>query len=141
MGKDILITGCSCGFGSDAARHLAGKGHRVYATMRDLEGRNKAAADALRDVAADMGASLTALEMDVTSDNSVEAAVSGIPNVDILINNAGLGYGDPVEAFSSEQILRQIDVNVVRTTHVAKAAPPGSGHREGSSGWVSGWAQ
>jgi len=38
--KNILITGCSTGFGFKAAKYLAGKGHHVYATMRNIKGKN-----------------------------------------------------------------------------------------------------
>ncbi len=38
--KKILITGCSSGFGYNAAKYLAEKGHYVYATMRNVHGKN-----------------------------------------------------------------------------------------------------
>jgi len=124
MTRDILITGCSSGFGFDAAKHFAKKGQRVYATMRDAGGRNQSAADALAAFAESERVNLTVLEMDVTSDESVNAAVSRISNVDVLINNAGVGFGGPVESFTSEQILRQLDVNIVGTIRVARAVLP-----------------
>jgi NAD(P)-dependent dehydrogenase (short-subunit alcohol dehydrogenase family) len=124
MTRDILITGCSSGFGFDAAKYFAKKGQRVYATMRDAGGRNQSAADTLAAFAESEGVNLTVLEMDVTSDESVDAAVSGISNVDVLINNAGVGFGGPVESFTSEQILRQLDVNIVGTIRVARAVLP-----------------
>lgn len=125
MDQDILITGCSTGFGFDAAKYLAAKGHRVYATMRHVAGRNQSAAEVLRSFAESEELSLTVLEMDVTSDDSVNAAVSEIPNVDVVINNAGVGFGGPVESFTSEQILGQLDVNIVGTIRVARAVLPG----------------
>lgn len=125
MTRDILITGCSTGFGFDAARHFAKKGQRVYATMRNTHGKNQATAEALTAFAKTEGLSLTVLEMDVTSDDSVNAAVAGIPNVDVLINNAGVGFGGPVESFTSDQILGQLDVNIVGTIRVARAVLPG----------------
>ena len=96
MSKHILITGCSSGFGFDAAKHLARKGHHVYATMRAVDGRNQERARALRDFATEHDLGITVLEMDVTSDASVETAVAGVERVDVLINNAGYGYGGPV---------------------------------------------
>ena len=125
MAKDILITGCSTGFGFDAAKYLAKKGHRVYATMRNVAGKNQSAAEALRAFAEAEQLSLTVLEMDVTSDDGVNAAVSEIPTVDVVINNAGVGFGGPVESFTSEQILGQLDVNIVGTIRVARAVLPG----------------
>jgi short-subunit dehydrogenase len=63
--------------------------------------------------------------MDVTSDESVQAAMDQISEVDVLINNAGLGFGGPLEAFSSQEILDQLDLNIVGTVRVAKAVLPG----------------
>lgn len=124
MSKKILITGCSSGFGLDAAKTLASKGHHVYATMRASEGRNAPKAQELRDFAAAEGVSISVHEMDVTSDESVAASVAEMGDVDVVINNAGYGYGGPVESFTGDEILAQLDLNIVGTARVANAVLP-----------------
>ena len=123
--KKILITGCSTGFGYDASKYFAEKGHHVYATMRNINGKNANAASELKDFASSNNYNLDILEIDVTSDESVNAAVAQIPAVDVLINNAGRGYGGVMEAFSSDEILAQLDLNIVGTVRLAKAVLPG----------------
>lgn len=123
--KKILITGCSSGFGFDASKYLADQGFHVFATMRNVEGRNSQAASALREYASDQDVLLEVLEMDVTSDESVIAAASQLPVIDVLINNAGLGFLGPLEAFTSGQILDQLDLNIVGTARVGNAVLPG----------------
>lgn len=124
MPKKILITGCSSGFGRDAATTLAKKGHHVYATMRAAEGRNADKAKDLRDFASSEGVFISVHEMDVTSDESVQAAVGQMEGVDVLINNAGYGYGGPVESFEGSEILAQLDLNIVGTARVSNAVLP-----------------
>lgn len=122
--KNILITGCSSGFGYDSTKYLADKGHHVFATMRNVDGKNAKAASELKAYAAANNLKIDVIDMDVTSDKSVETAVSQISNVDVLINNAGLGFGGPIEAFTSEQVLSQLDLNIVGTLRTAKAVLP-----------------
>jgi NAD(P)-dependent dehydrogenase (short-subunit alcohol dehydrogenase family) len=129
MSKKVLITGCSSGFGLDAAKALARKGHHVYATMRAMEGRNAPKARELRDFAEAEGVSISVHELDVTSDESVRQAVAEMDGVDVLINNAGYGYGGPVESFSGDEILAQLDLNIVGTARVANAVLPGMRER------------
>jgi NAD(P)-dependent dehydrogenase (short-subunit alcohol dehydrogenase family) len=123
--KKILITGCSTGFGYDSAKYLAEKGHHVYATMRNMNDKNKEAATELKKLATSKGLKLEVVELDVTSDASVEAAMTKIPTVDVLINNAGRGFGGPIEAFTSAECLAQLDLNIVGNIRVAKAVLPG----------------
>jgi NADP-dependent 3-hydroxy acid dehydrogenase YdfG len=63
--------------------------------------------------------------MDVTFDESVNAAAVQLPTVDVLINNAGLGYGGAIEAFTSKGILDQLDLNIVGTVRASQAVLPG----------------
>lgn len=128
--KKILITGCSSGFGYSAAKYLAEKGHHVYATMRNIAGKNDTPASELREFANSNGLKIDVLEIDVTSDESVNSAIAQIPEVDVLINNAGLGFGGAIEAFSSAQCLAQLDLNIVGTLRTAKAVLPGMRSRK-----------
>jgi len=132
--KKILITGCSSGFGYNSAKYFAEKGQHVYATMRNINGKNANPAAELKEFANSNDLKLEVIEMDVTSDESVNSAVAQIPEVDVLINNAGMGFGGPIEAFSSAQFLAQLDLNIVGTFRVAKAVLPGM--RSRSSGLI-----
>ncbi|TDI75212.1 MAG: SDR family oxidoreductase [Bacteroidetes bacterium] len=132
--KKILITGCSSGFGYNSAKYFAEKGQHVYATMRNINGKNTNPAAELKEFANSNDLKLEVIEMDVTSDESVNSAVAQIPEVDVLINNAGMGFGGPIEAFSSAQFLAQLDLNIVGTFRVAKAVLPGM--RSRSSGLI-----
>lgn len=123
--KKILITGCSSGFGYNAAKYLAEKGHHVIATMRNVSGKNATPASELKDFASVGGHKIDVLEIDVTSDESVSAAAAQLPIVDVLINNAGLGFGGTVEAFSGDEVLAQLDLNIVGTVRLANAVLPG----------------
>lgn len=122
--KKILITGCSTGFGYNATKHFAQKGYQVYASMRNSTSKNVEKANELLDFAKSNGLNIEVLDIDVLSDESVDNAISKLPAIDVLINNAGAGFGGPIESFTSTQILDQLDINVVGTMRVAKAVLP-----------------
>ena len=91
--KVILVTGSSSGFGRLTVETLARQGHQVYASLRDVNGRNAAAGAELRKFAAAENLSLDVVELDVTDDGSVDRAVDRIiresGRIDVLVNNAG----------------------------------------------------
>ena len=122
--KNILITGCSSGFGFNAAKYLAQKGHHIHATMRNTNGKNAKAASELKDFASSNQLQIDVVDMDVTSDDSVNAAVAKMAKVEVLINNAGYGYVGPIEAFSSKIFMDQLDLNIIGPFRVAKAVLP-----------------
>jgi len=78
MKSVILVTGAGTGIGKLSAQALAEAGHIVYATMRDVEGRNKARADALLRLAEEKGIQLHPPELDVLSPDSADAAAATI---------------------------------------------------------------
>lgn len=128
MPKSILITGTSSGFGRDTAETLARAGHKVYASMRDIAGRNRPHAEALR------AHGLNVVELDVTDDTSVESAVSAVlaqtGRIDVLVNNAGIFAAGVSEAFTPDQAKILFNTNVVgllRTTRAVLPAMRGQG--------------
>ncbi|WP_297087476.1 SDR family oxidoreductase [uncultured Draconibacterium sp.] len=123
--KTILITGCSSGFGYMAAKYLAEKGHHVIASMRNVNGKNAGPAGELLEFGSKNKLKLEVLDLDVTSDESVKAAAEKLPGVDVLINNAGYGYGGAVEAFAPGSVLAQLDLNIVGTVRAAQMVLPG----------------
>ena len=78
MKSVILVTGAGTGIGKLSAQALAEAGHIVYATMRDVEGRNRGRADELRALSAEKGIALIPLELDVLSQDSADAAAATI---------------------------------------------------------------
>ncbi|WP_448100026.1 SDR family oxidoreductase [Luteibacter jiangsuensis] len=128
MKQIILITGASSGFGLLTARALADAGHTVYASMRDIAGRNAAQAEAVLKEAKARNVDLRVVELDVTSDASADAAIEQIVKrdgrLDVLVHNAGHMVFGPAEAFTAEQYAQLYDVNVLGTQRVNRAALP-----------------
>ena len=123
MTKTILITGTSNGFGNDVAKTLAAEGHRVFATMRDMDGRHRAVAEDLR------ARGIETLDLDVTDDASVDAAFKALfeatgGTLDVLVNNAGLASAGLSETFTPDQVRAMFDVNVVGIQRVMRSALP-----------------
>ena len=128
MKSVILITGASSGFGALTARALARAGHTVYASMRDIAHRNASAADEAARYAKQNNVDLRAIELDVQSEESADAAVEQIVRnegrLDVVVHNAGHMVFGPTEAFTPDQLAHLYDVNVLSTQRVNRAALP-----------------
>ena len=138
----VLITGASSGFGALTARALAQAGHTVYASMLDLRGSNAAQVEDVQRFAAEHHVDLRAVELDVTSQSSADAALRTILDaegrLDVLVHNAGHMVFGPAEAFTPEQFAHLYDVNVLGTQRVNRAALPTLRAQErGLLVWVS----
>ncbi len=124
----VLITGTSSGFGRLIAETLARKNFQVFATMRDLSGRNAAAAREIAELAKRESLSFEPLELDVTEDTSVERAVSKVTmkcgRIDVLVNNAGYGIVDLAESVTMAQAQRQLDTNFFGVLRMNRAVLP-----------------
>lgn len=124
----VLVTGAGTGIGNLSARALAAAGHTVYASMRDVNGRNASKANELHMYAADHGYQLKALELDVLSQESADQAIQTIVEeqgrLDVVMHNAGHLVVGVVEAFTPEEMVKVFDTNVFGTQRVNRAALP-----------------
>jgi NAD(P)-dependent dehydrogenase (short-subunit alcohol dehydrogenase family) len=130
MSKTILITGASTGFGRDTAETLARAGHTVFASMRDPQAKNRKHSEALRKQG------IEAVELDVSSDDSVEHAVKEVlaraRRIDVLVNNAGIASAGITEAFTPDQAKAVFNTNVVGLLRTIRAVlPVMRGQRDG----------
>lgn len=141
MSKTIIVTGASSGFGAMTVRALADAGHRVYAGMRGTGARNATAAAEATSYAADHGVDLRPVEMDVSSQTSVDNAIATVigesERLDVVVHNAGHMVLGPTEAFTPQQVAQVYDTNVVSTQRVNRAALPHlRRQRDGLVVWV-----
>ena len=124
----VLITGSSTGFGRLFTETLARKGHTVFATMRDIGGRNAKNASEIRALAEKDSLAISVFELDVTNDASVEravdAAVAKAGRIDVAINNAGYAVSGLAEAVTTEQAQRLMDTNFFGPVRVNRAVLP-----------------
>jgi NAD(P)-dependent dehydrogenase (short-subunit alcohol dehydrogenase family) len=128
MEQTILVTGSTSGFGRLTVETLARQGYRVFAGMRAAAGKNAPAAEALRALAQREALALQTIEIDVTDDASVERAIAEIietiGRLDVVVNNAGVSYSGPLEAFTLEQVRQQFEANVFSVLRVNRAVLP-----------------
>lgn len=125
-GKSILVTGAASGFGHLGALHYARSGARVIATMRNLP---RPEAEALRKAARDEKLDLHVVEIDVLSDEAVRQGVAEAERIaggaiDVLVNNAGIGVGGPVELQDPAAFDLMFQTNVHGYLRTARAALP-----------------
>lgn len=130
----ILVTGAATGIGQLSAHSLAEAGHTVYASMRDIAGRNAARARKELDYAEAHRVDLHVVELDVTSQGSANQAAQTIlaeqGRIDVVLHNAGhlvVGY---VEAFTAEEIDRLFNTNAYGVVRVNRAVLPHFRERE-----------
>ena len=118
--KTVLITGASSGFGRLTAEAFAAAGWQTFAAMRNITGSNAQAAAQLRQNGID------AVELDVTSDESVDAAAATVARacagIDVLVNNAGGPPFGPFGRFDDAAWLSAFELNLLSTVRMTPAA-------------------
>ena len=118
--KTWLITGAARGVGLSLARQVLAQGDAVAATSRTME--------SLREALGADGDRFLALEVDLVSEPSVQAAIEKTVGVfgriDVVVNNAGYGQQGTIEALTDAELRRNFDVNVFAPLHVLRHVLP-----------------
>jgi NAD(P)-dependent dehydrogenase (short-subunit alcohol dehydrogenase family) len=118
----VLITGTSSGIGLATALQFARSGNKVYATMRNPE----TGSAALKAAAKAGHLKLHIAQLDVTDAASVERAVDAIlveaGRVDVLVNNAGISWGEPIETMPVEKWRQVFETNATGCFLMSQAA-------------------
>lgn len=112
--QTILITGCSSGFGLETAKLFLDRGWDVVATMREPDGSLLPQSERLR-----------ILPLDVTDEASIAIAVDAAGDIDALVNNAGIGWLNPLEGTSMKTVRHIFETNTFGTMAMMQAVLPG----------------
>ena len=129
MNNVWFITGSSRGLGRSLTEAVLAQGGRVAATARQPE--------QLADLVTQYGSQVLPLALDVTDHAQIAAAVAAavahFGRLDVVVNNAGFGITGAAEAYTEEQVRRQLDTNLYAPIAVTRAVLPylrqqGSGH-------------
>ncbi|MDP3701137.1 MAG: oxidoreductase [Hylemonella sp.] len=119
-----FITGCSTGFGLELSKQAIERGYRTVVTARDL-------AKLPANMASDH---VLVLKLDVTQPEQVAAAVKAAEarfgGIDVLVNNAGIGYFAAIEEGDAAEVRKMFDVNVFGLTSMVQAVLPGMRRRQ-----------
>lgn len=128
--KVWFITGCSTGLGRDIARAALSRGYRVAVTARNP--------DSVADIVAAGGDRAIGLKLDVTNREEAESAVAeterAFGRIDVLVNNAGIGYFAAIEESEEVEVRRMFEINVFGLARMIHLVLPGM--RERRSGHI-----
>lgn len=120
MKKVWFITGCSTGFGRELAKHVLESGHKAVVTSRKT--------DDVKDIVADYPDTSIAIKLDVTKadeiKSSVEEAIKKFGQIDVLVNNAGIGYFGAIEESEDNEVRRMFEINFWGLANMTKAVLP-----------------
>lgn len=115
--KFVLVTGSSSGLGKETVKKLAQEGYKVFAGVRKQEDKESLES---------LNPNITAIFLDVTSDESVNCAFQKISEktdtLFALVNNAGIAIAGPVEYLTADILKKQFEVNVFGAIRIAQKA-------------------
>jgi NAD(P)-dependent dehydrogenase (short-subunit alcohol dehydrogenase family) len=111
--KSVLITGCSSGFGLETAKYFLEKGWRVIATMRTPD-----------EAIIPPAANLQLLKLDVTDQASIAQAIAAAGEIDVLVNNAGIGWLNALEGTPIDTVRHIFETNTFGTMAMIQAVLP-----------------
>ena len=115
-----LITGCSTGFGRALAQELLENGYRVAVTARNI--------DQVKDLADAYPETAIALTLDVTIPSqikeAIDATISRFGQIDVLVNNAGIGYFAAIEESEDEEVRKMFEINVFGLARMTQEVLP-----------------
>lgn len=118
--KVWIITGCSTGFGRHIAKHAINAGYKVAVTARNVE--------AIRDITEGHEENTLTLPLDVTNKDQINSVVSEtiekFGHIDVLVNNAGIGYFASVEESIEEETRNMFEINFWGLMHMTNAVLP-----------------
>jgi len=120
MEKVWLITGCSTGFGRELAKQVLALGYKAGVASRDIKD--------VEDIVKQYPETSIAITLDVTKHSHINDAIKQITEifgrVDVLVNNAGIGYFGSVEASDDHETRRMFDINFFGLANMTKAVLP-----------------
>lgn len=111
--KTILITGCSSGFGVEIAKYFLDRNWKVIATMRNPQDSKLPKSENLR-----------VLALDVTEAESIRQAVETAGPIDVLVNNAGIGFLNALEGTPIDTARTIFETNTIGTMAMTQAVLP-----------------
>ncbi|MGI4020512.1 MAG: oxidoreductase [Janthinobacterium lividum] len=120
MSKVWFITGCSTGFGRELAKQVLANGDQAAVASRKTED--------VADIVKDYPETAIAVKLDVTDVEEITAAIKQInekfSRINVLVNNAGIGYFGAIEESEEAEIRRMFEINFFGLANVTKAVLP-----------------
>ncbi|HEX2038191.1 MAG TPA: SDR family NAD(P)-dependent oxidoreductase [Acidimicrobiales bacterium] len=115
-GSVVVVTGASAGIGRETAILLARRGARVWAVARSEAALERLAGE---------HPNVVPFAADLTDDQARAALVDTVGAVDVLVNNAGIGWTGLVEEMSAEEVRRLFEINVFALVDLTQRVLPG----------------